>query len=222
MTTPDWQPRAVIFDMDGLLVDSEPVWAIAEDAMLEERGRKPDPSLRVQIIGLRTYEFMTQLGVLYSLEESVDSLMLDLSARMLKLIPEKVVPRPGAPELVDFVFQQNLPRAIASSSPQPIIDAVVTSQKWEHVFTLRCSADDEVHGKPAPDVYLKAAARLGVHPSDCLALEDSPNGARAAVAAGMVCYAVPDPSHSGMDAFDGITPHVFDSLYSVLAILAVS
>ena len=81
---------------------------------------------------------------------------------------------------------------------------------------VRCSADHVQRGKPAPDVYLRAAEKLNLPPSDCLALEDSPTGARAAVAAGMVCYAVPDPSHTHVNAFEGITPYVFDNLHAAI------
>jgi beta-phosphoglucomutase-like phosphatase (HAD superfamily) len=84
---------------------------------------------------------------------------------------------------------------------------------------VRCSGDDEIQGKPAPYVYLSAARRLGVDPSDCVALEDSPNGSRAAVAAGMTCFAVPDRSHTGPEAFETITPYVFDDLHAVLKAL---
>lgn len=219
--TNNWQPRAVIFDMDGLLVDSEPVWQIAEDAMLAVRGKRPDPVLRPQIVGLRTNEFLDKMRLFYELEDEVDSLRSDVIRHMLDLIPQKVLPRPGAVELVDYVHRHHIPRAIASSSPLPIIDAVVASQGWDQVFTVRCSGDEVAFGKPAPDVYLRAAERLNVPPQDCLALEDSPTGARAARAAGMVCFAVPDPSHTQIDAFNGITDCVFDSLHAVLATLAV-
>jgi pseudouridine-5'-monophosphatase len=215
----NWQPRAVIFDMDGLLVDSEPVWAIAEDAMLEVRDRHPDTVFRTQIVGLRTNEFLDRMRDFYQLDEVVETLRADLMERMLGLIPHKVVPRPGAVELLDHLSRQLIPVAIASSSPMPIIDAIVTSQRWEHIFPARCSGDEVALGKPAPDVYLLAAERLDVSPADCLALEDSPTGARAAVAAGMVCYAVPDPSHTRKDAFDGITQHVYDDLHAVLSTL---
>ncbi|MBZ0287226.1 MAG: HAD-IA family hydrolase, partial [Anaerolineae bacterium] len=112
--------------------------------------------------------------------------------------------------------EQAIPTAIASSSPKAIIDAILKAQGWDTLFSVRCSAEDEARGKPAPDVYLRAAERLGINPGDCLALEDSPNGARAAVAAGMTCYAVPDTKHISSHAFDGITPHVFRSLHEVL------
>ena len=138
---------------------------------------------------------------------------------MLELIPQHVVAQPGAQEVIDYVMAAGIPHCIASSSSMPIIDATLASQGWDNLFEIRCTAADEPHGKPAPDVYLTAARRLGIDPRDCLALEDSPNGARAAVAAGMTCYAVPDRSHSEPEAFAGITPHVFDSLHQVLEAL---
>ena len=210
------QPQAVIFDMDGLLVDSETVWLIAETELVEGRGHKYTTDVREQIIGMRIDEFMVILHDHYKFDESVDELVAELNDAMLRLIPTHVKPQPGAAELIDYVAQQGWPVAIASSSPLPIIDATVKAQGWEDFFDVRCSADAEAKGKPAPDVYLTAAARLNVPPQQCLALEDSPNGARAAVAAGMTCYAVPDRSHSEKSAFDGITGHVFDSLHDVL------
>jgi beta-phosphoglucomutase-like phosphatase (HAD superfamily) len=101
-----------------------------------------------------------------------------------------------------------------------IIEAVIDSQGWHTLIPQRCSAEGVARGKPAPDVYLLAAQTLKLAPGDCLALEDSVNGARAAVAAGMTCFAVPDPSHVAASAFAGVTPHIFDNLDSVLAHLA--
>lgn len=207
---------AIIFDMDGLLVDSETVWFIAEKDMIESRGHAYTDEVREQIIGMRVDEFLSKLHSIYQLEDSVIALYHELNERMLALIPKFVKPQPGAVELVDYVAAHNIPHAIASSSPMSIIDAIIESQGWGDIFTVRCSADDEKAGKPAPDVYLAAARRLGVEPSRCLALEDSPNGSRAAVAAGMTCYAVPDTSHSSPDKFAEITPHVFSDLHTVL------
>jgi sugar-phosphatase len=124
---------------------------------------------------------------------------------------------PGAGELLAYVVENKIPCAIASGSPQEVIECVVSSRGWIEIFPLRITADTVTRGKPAPDVYLETARQLGVLPENCLALEDSPNGARAAVAAGMVCYAVADQRHMRPEAFDGITDHVFFSLHDVLA-----
>jgi len=209
--------KAIIFDMDGLLVDSETVWFDVEKTMIESRGHEYTDEVRESIIGMRVDEFLQALHAHYDFDETVEALNTELITRILKAIPEKVVAQPGANELVQFVAEQNIPRAIASSSPMSVINATIGSQSgWDAVFLHRFSADDDERGKPAPDVYLRAVRELGYEPQDCLALEDSPNGSRAAVAAGMTCYSVPDKSHSKPEAFKDITPHVFASLHEVL------
>jgi HAD superfamily hydrolase (TIGR01509 family) len=207
---------AIIFDMDGLLVDSESVWLLAETELIESRGHIYTQEARAQIVGMRMDEFLTRLHEIYHFEETVPALRDLLTTQMLERIPVEVKAQPGAHEIVTWVHQQRIPTAIASSSSIAIIDATLKSQGWESLFDVRCTADDESRGKPAPDVYLRAAQRLGVDPTRCLALEDSANGARAAVAAGITCYAVPDPSHTAVHVFDAITPHVFDNLHAVL------
>jgi HAD superfamily hydrolase (TIGR01509 family) len=202
--------------MDGLLVDSEPVWEEAETIVFLAHGIHIERHVREQLIGLRNDEFIGRLREIYRVTVSVETLQRKVIAHLLAIIPHKVKAKPGAPELLAYANHHNLPIAIASSSPVAIIEAIVKSQGWEAVVPIRCSAETVALGKPAPDVYLKAASLLGVAPRDCLALEDSPNGARAAVAAGMTCYAVPDGDLSKHTAFEGITEHRFDSLHHVL------
>ncbi|MBZ0281823.1 MAG: HAD family phosphatase [Anaerolineae bacterium] len=208
--------KAIIFDMDGLLVDSEPVWEEAENSVLASYGKTHTPDGRQQLIGLRMDEFLDKMRAIYGIQASAEALYDDVLERMLALIPTRVRPQPGAAEMLHYVANSGFPAAIASSSPSLIIEAVVKSQGWADLLPVRCSAQTVARGKPAPDVYLKAADVLGISPEHCLALEDSPNGARAAVAAGMTCYAVPDPSHSGPEAFLGITDNVFESLHEAL------
>lgn len=210
---------AIIFDMDGLLVDSEKVWHRAETELLANYGYTYDEAFRNSIIGLRMDQFLHKLKATYDLEPSVEALHDELVNRMLALIPEETQPQPGAHAIVDYVAKHDISHAIASSSPMVIIDAILRSQGWDSLFALRCSADDDANGKPAPDVYLRAAQEVGVEPGRCLALEDSANGARAAVAAGMTCYAVPDATHTDAAAFEAITPFVYDSLHDVLETL---
>ncbi len=209
-------PQAVIFDMDGLLVDSEPVWALSEREMLAARGKQPIPEVQQTLVGLRMRDFWQGMCRAYDLPDSVDDLCARMTQEMMTLIPQRVLPRPGANELLRYLEARGIPCAIASSSPMSIIDVTVSAQHWDRFFRVHVCGDEVAHGKPAPDIYLEAARRLGVDPSVCLALEDSPTGSRAAVAAGMVCYAVPDPSHSTPEAFASITPHVCASLLDVI------
>ncbi|MBE0690698.1 MAG: HAD-IA family hydrolase, partial [Anaerolineae bacterium] len=118
--------------------------------------------------------------------------------------------------LIEYVIQRGIPHAIASASPQIVIDAIVEHMGWLPYFPVRCSADDEARGKPAPDVYLTAARRMDIAPSMCLAIEDTPAGARAAVSAGMTCYVVPDHVYSKPHMFDNIRAHVYQGLPEIL------
>ena len=215
MTIKDF--KAIIFDMDGLLVDSETVWYKTEKNMIESRGYEYTDEVRDSIVGMRVDEFLQNLHAHYGLTESVEALNDQLISEMLEVIPVEVLVQPGADEMLQFVVDNDIPHAIASSSPMSIIDATLEAQGWDSIFARRFSADDDEKGKPAPDVYLRAMRELGFEPHECLALEDSPNGSRAAVAAGMTCYSVPDKSHTKAEAFKDITPHVFKSLHDVLA-----
>lgn len=215
-------PTAVIFDMDGLLVDSEPLWQEVEDNLLTRRGYNINPEIRHSLIGMRMADFWGAMVREYQIPESPDTLIREVTHDMVTAIPGHVDQRPGAQELLDFLHAHGVPCAIASSSPMAIIRAVVDSEGWHDHFKAFVSGDQVPNGKPAPDIYLEAARQLGANPADCLSLEDSRNGARAAAAAGTVCYAVPDLSHGHPDQFAEITPHVYASLHDVREALAQS
>ncbi len=209
--------EGVIFDMDGLLVDSERIWHLAETDFVAARGEVYTDDVRESIIGTRLDAMMKIVKEHYGFEEPAEDLIADLVDRMVTLIPNEVAAQPGAQEMIDFVRETGLPFGLASSSAMVIIEATLKAQGWMDIFVNRYTADDDALGKPHPDVYLRAAREIGVDPAHCLALEDSPTGARAAVAAGMTCFAVPDPTHATPEAFAGITPHVFGSLHEVIS-----
>lgn len=208
--------EAIIFDMDGTLVDSEVVWEKAERQMLSDRGLVYTEEVRQQVIGLRLDEFFEKWIDIYGLDETVQALSEDLLDRMLAMIPGEVDPKPGAQAILEYAAEQAIPRCIASSSPMSIIEATVTARGWHGLIPRLFTADSVEKGKPAPDVYLYAAEQLGADPARCLAIEDSPTGTKSAVAAGMTCYTVPD-FHSRHVDFSDLTPHVFESLDEVLA-----
>ncbi|MDZ4771136.1 MAG: HAD family phosphatase [Chloroflexota bacterium] len=212
-------PRAVIFDMDGLLIDSEPIWEQVEDGILTRRNLILDPAVRARYIGMRMADFWRGLSEAYALNEPIHLLIAEAVDTMAARVGTDAALRPGAADLIALLQARGIPCAIASSSPMAIIDAVVAAHGWETLFARRVSGDDVTHGKPAPDIYLEAALRIGVDPADCLALEDSLNGTRAAVAARMVTVAVPDLAHTSAAAFDGVTPYIFESLHDVRAAL---
>jgi HAD superfamily hydrolase (TIGR01509 family) len=210
------QFSAVIFDMDGLLVDSEIVWHDAEKDFFAARGIAYTDDARALGVGLRIDEFLSVLGAHYGLTEPLDLMVADINARMIDIIPRRVEPKEGANDLIAWLVAHNIPMAVASNSSQAIIETTIRAQGWHEVLRVRCTGDDEAHGKPAPDVYLTAARKLGVEAAASLGLEDSPRGAQAVAAAGMTCLAVPDLSHTNPQAFADITPHVFTNLLDVL------
>ncbi len=209
---------ALIFDMDGLLVDSEPVWHEVEVDLIESFGYVYSDEVRSLGIGMRADEFAAILQQHYPrLGDSAAAIESAIIKRLLALPPERIKARPGADEIVRYAATRQLPRAIASSSTQIVIEHFVGLMGWEELIPNRFSAQFMARGKPAPDIYLYAAAQLGLAPARCLALEDSRAGTLAALAAGMTCFTVPDLSHSSLDDFAAVNGNVFRDLYAVMA-----
>ena len=211
---------AVVFDLDGVLVDSEPTWhEVRERFVLGHGGRYPEGSAEA-MQGMATMEWarylVDELGVGLP-PERVATLVVDEMAdaytRALPLLP-------GAVAAVRRVAGR-WPLAVASSSPARLIAAVLEAAGIAGVFATTLSTEDVGAGKPAPDVYLTVAGRLGVAPGRCAAVEDSTNGLRAALAAGMRVIAVPTASYppapdvlaqadAVLASLDDLTPAVVD------------
>lgn len=208
---------AIIFDMDGLLVDSEPLWYDVETAMIEAEGYTYTDDVRDATVGLRVDEFAKIIFKNYpKVAESPQAVAEAVTQGMISIPREKIKARPGADEIIRYVAEQNIPRAIASSSSQVIIEHFVEMMGWADLIPQRYSAEFMEKGKPAPDIYLHAAEKLGIQPEHCLALEDSRAGTRSAIAAGMTCYTVPDLSHSKLSDFEGINDNIYNSLFDIL------
>ena len=209
--------EAIIFDMDGLLIDSEPVWHEVEVDLIESLGYAYSDEIRAAGIGMRVDEFAAILQRHYpKLGDSPAAIEEAITGRMLSLPAGRVQAMPGADELVNYVAGLGIPRAIASSSSQRVIEHFVALMGWDDLIPQRYSAQFVARGKPAPDIYLRAAERLGCAPGACLALEDSRHGTQAALAAGMTCFSVPDLSHSKLVDFAGVNDRLFHSLREVL------
>jgi mannitol-1-/sugar-/sorbitol-6-/2-deoxyglucose-6-phosphatase len=188
---------AVILDMDGLLIDTEPVWRVAEASVFTGLGIDLSESDLLDSTGQTIAELVPiwrqrLAGPREGTELSDD----EIADRITDLVAEHVAaegaPMPGVMDAIALFKKEGLRLAIASSSPRRFID-VVCQRLGLAEIEVRRSAMDEVNGKPAPDVYLAAARQLGVAPEACLALEDSAHGVAAAKSAGMRCIAVPDP-----------------------------
>lgn len=189
---------AVIFDMDGLLIDSEPLWRRAEIEVLARVGVPLTEADCMRTTGLR----IDAVVAFWQRERPwVGATPVEVAERIVTRVIELVNAEgallPGAREALDFFAARGLPLGLASSSPRRLIDAVLACLRLAERFAVVCSAEGLPRGKPDPAVYLHAAARLRHDPRRCLAIEDSLPGVLAAVAAGMGCIAVPAAEHQG-------------------------
>ncbi len=185
--------KAVILDMDGLLIDSEPIWEEAEMEVFNKIGVPLTKEMTKQTMGLRVDEVVQYWFSRFPWETPTQQeVQADIVAKVIELVKLKGVPRKGVKELTQFFASKNLPIAIASSSQTEIINAVMEKLGIRDSLKVICSAEHEPYGKPHPGVYITTAAKLEVQPEECLAFEDSPNGVLSAKAAKMKCVAVPD------------------------------
>jgi HAD superfamily hydrolase (TIGR01509 family) len=183
----------VVLDMDGLLIDTEPVWRTAEKEVFANLGIELTEADLLDSTGVRIDELA---AVRLPLDGPRPAEVADrITNHVVDYVSRAGEPMPGVPEAIALFGRSGLRLAIASSSPERLIDAVCTRLRLD--IDVRCSALDEAHGKPAPDVYLAAARRLRLSPARCLAVEDSPAGVVSAKAAGLTCVAVPDPLLTG-------------------------
>lgn len=201
--------RAVIFDLDGVLVDSEQVWDAARRQLTEDSGGRWSESATQDMMGMSSTEWSRymhqELGVKMPPEEisaAVVKRMEDLYREHLPLIP-------GARETVERVAAR-WPLGLASSANRPVIEVVLELSGLGDFFETTVSSEEVARGKPAPDVYLEAARRLRVDPARCAAVEDSSSGILSAHAAGMRVVAIPNrtfpPSEEALKAADAAVP----------------
>ncbi|WP_314173510.1 HAD family hydrolase [Streptomyces winkii] len=183
---------AVIFDLDGTLVDSEPHYFEAGRHVLAAHG-VTDFTWRdhTRFVGISTRETMETLRAEHAIAAPVEQLLAEKNRRYLELAARSTPAFPGMRGLVERLHAAACPLAVASGSSRAAIDAVLAGSGLAALLPVRVSADEVAHGKPEPDVLLEAARRLGTAPEDCVVLEDAPPGAEAARRAGMRCVAIP-------------------------------
>jgi HAD superfamily hydrolase (TIGR01509 family) len=182
---------AVVFDLDGVLVDSEQVWDEIREALVRERGGRWHERAQADMMGMSSVEWSRYMHEELGLAESPEAINGEVVRRMLRRYRDELPLLDGAVEAVDRLAAR-YPLALASSSNRPLIDAVLEASGLAHRFVAAVSSEEVPRGKPAPDVFLEAARRLGVAPERCTAIEDSGNGLRAAHAAGMRVVALPN------------------------------
>ena len=187
---------AVVFDMDGVIVDTEPVWNEAKREVSTAAGGRWESRAGTDMLGMSGPEWAAYLHDEMGVPLPPEEIARRVVEGMVRRLGEHVPVIPGAPEAVARIAAR-WPIALASSADRPVIEAVLDHAGIAAHFSATVTSEEAGKGKPAPDVYLEAVRRLGVPPAEAVAVEDSPNGMRSAAAAGMGLIAVPEPERPG-------------------------
>lgn len=207
------QWSAVIFDMDGLMIDSEPIALEVWRDLAGEYDREVSEDLYREVIGETPIFGVRHLRTALELPLSDEELLQEYWGRRTEFMCEKVEPAEGLVELLDLLQGMEVRMAVASNSPCDYVTAVLQALELDEYFECVHSSEDVPRGKPAPDVYLASLDCLQVKPERGLVLEDSPAGIAAAKAAGLTCYAVPNGDMPGADFSSA--DYIFESLVAI-------
>ena len=202
---------AVVFDLDGVLVDSEHVWDEIREQLARERGGRWHAGAQRAMMGMSSPEWSRYMHDEIGLAETPEEINAEVVRRLEGRYREALPLVDGAAEAVERLASR-WPLAVASSSNRPIIDLVLELSGLAPLFRATVSSEEVAAGKPAPDVYLEAARRLGVAPRRCAAIEDSHNGIRSAKGAGMAVVAIPNPHYPPGDDALAEADVVLDSI----------
>lgn len=202
--------RAVAFDLDGLMLNSEHVFAIAAEQMLSKRGLPMPPDLLRQMMGRRPPEGMRRMRDLMNLPDAVDDLQREAECEFFALLDEHLAPMPGLFDLLNRLETLGVPKNVATSSPSSYQVDLMDRFELLSRFAFVLTSEDVQNGKPHPEIYLTAASRHGVAPDELLVFEDSEAGTNAAAAAGAFVISVPH-DHSRSHNFENAS-RVVESL----------
>ncbi|GCF92434.1 haloacid dehalogenase [Enterococcus florum] len=192
--------KAIIFDMDGVLADSEYTYLESKSTILEEAGHPVEESYHYQFMGTTGEHMWRIMKEQFSLPLSVEEYIEKMNRYRSKMVErDGIRPIEGAPELVKRLHDAGLPLGVASSSTLKEIKVILQSLGIEDCFQAVMSTEEVPNSKPAPDVYLEVARRLCVDPVDCLGIEDTKNGSTAVHRAGMVCVGFQNPAFPKQD-----------------------
>jgi len=191
--------RAVVFDMDGLMFNTEDVYTLVGTELLRRRGHEFTEELKHEMMGLPPRESFEAMIRRHGLQETWQELVPESNAIFIRLLHDHLAMLPGLPELLDALEAAGTPKAIATSSGRELLEACLAPFDLARRFQFTLTAEDITHGKPHPEVYLRAADRFRIRPAQMLVLEDSQNGCRAAAAAGAFTVAVPGEHSRGQD-----------------------
>jgi HAD superfamily hydrolase (TIGR01509 family) len=191
--------QAVIFDMDGVIVDTEPLHKKTERVTLSPFGITLTDGELDSYMGTEARLLMTRFIERFHLNVTFDDLYASYKSNLIRLFGEGVPPVPGAFSLIRALSSAGVPIAVGSSSHRNLVELVLSQTGLADRFTAVVSGDDASRSKPHPDIFLEAARRLGVLPGRCVVIEDSTNGVAAAKAAGMFCVGFRNPNSTGQD-----------------------
>jgi HAD superfamily hydrolase (TIGR01509 family) len=191
--------RAVLFDFDGLLADSEPLQKAAWRAFLAQQGHTLEQSLMERMFGLRLLESAALVRKELQLPMSVEQVMQERDTLFLASLPGKLDEMPGASGVVSRMRGLGLRVALATSGHQRYLQIALHELGLQNAFDAIVTGDTVARGKPAPDIFLRAAELLDVDPMNCVVVEDAPHGVAAARAAGMIAVAVPNELTRDLD-----------------------
>lgn len=193
MTVSLWPAiRAVVFDFDGLMLNTEDAFEVAGQQLLTRRGLVMTDTIRRSMLGRRPVDAFVALKTHTGITDAIEDLMKETEILFDEAARDLLRLMPGLPEVLAEVDRRNLPRAVATSSPREYLHNLLTRFDLIHRFPVTLTAEDVTHGKPHPEIYLAAADRLNVAPQEMLVLEDSETGTRAAAAAGARVVSVPN------------------------------
>jgi len=186
--------EAIVFDLDGILIDSEHVWDEVRQELADERGGRWNENASRDMMGMSSLEWSRYMRDVVGLSEEPEEISAEVVRRLEDRYRRELPLIPGAEQAVQRLAAR-WPLALASSSNRELIDLVLESSGLGRYFEASVSSEEVARGKPAPDVFLEAARRLGVGPTSCAAVEDSENGILAAKAADMRTIAIPNPHY---------------------------
>lgn len=204
--------RAVAFDLDGLMFDTEALFVRVLRGFLEGRGRSLNPEIMAAMIGRRAADAYPAFKRLTGFDDTPEQLLAELRGRFTAEVDSAVHPTPGLIALLAHLEKRGIPRAVATSSRREYAEGLIVRHGLRSHYAFLLGAEDVTRGKPDPEIYLTAASRLGIEPANLLVLEDSPTGVAAGKAAGAFVAGVPH-EHSpagGLTAADLIVPRLDD------------
>ena len=183
--------KAVIFDMDGLMFDTESAYSVVQTSMSEKRGKVFTNDIKRILMGKKADDVMKSMNNFWGKNEKIEDLLKEQDSELVRIYKDSVEKMKGFDDLITFLNQNNIRKCIGTSSRRFLVDVLLQKYGLENAFEFIVSGDMVEKGKPDPDIYNKCIEQLGVSASDCLVLEDSLNGIKAGVAAGCKTCAIP-------------------------------